>query len=123
MTSIIKRITSKRSSKVKTYEYTGDTESISKNVTHVQFHPSVTKVHDEAFKDCSKLKEVVLSDGITKIGNGSFQGCKRLKRVVLNNGLKRIGHDAFSGCSSIKSITIPSTVIRIGDRHLNTVVV
>ena len=101
---------------MKTFEYTGGSESIPKNVTHVQFHPSVTEVHDEAFKDCSKLKEVVFSDSITNIGNGSFQGCTKLKRVVLNNDLKQIGHDAFSGCLLLDSITIPYTVTKIGDR-------
>ena len=100
MTNIIKRLISKRSPKVKTLEYTGDTESIPKTITHVQFHPSVTEVHDEAFKDCSELKEIVFSDGITKIGKGSFHGCKRLKRVVLNNGIIKIGNDAFRGCVS-----------------------
>jgi len=116
MTNIIKRIISKRSSKLRTFEYTGDTKSIPKNITHVQFHPSVTEVHDEAFKDCTKLKEIVLSDSINIIGNGSFKGCKRLKRVVLNNGLKYIELDAFSGCLSLDSITFPSSVIYIGDR-------
>ena len=115
MTNIIKRIISKRS-KVRTFEYTGDTVSIPNIVTHVQFHPSVTEVHDEAFKDCNKLKEVVLSDGITQIGNRSFQGCTKLKRVVLNDGLIQIGDDSFSGCTSLVSITIPSTVTKIGDR-------
>ena len=115
MTNIIKRIISKRS-KVRKFEYTGGSESIPKNVTHVQFHPSVTKVHDEAFKDCIKLNEVVFSDGITIIGNESFKGCTKLKRVVLNDGLKQIGHDAFRGCTSLDSITFPSTVTKIGNR-------
>ena len=101
---------------MKTFEYTGGSESIPKNVTHVQFHPSVTEVHDEAFKDCNKLKEVVLSDSITKIGNGSFKGCTKLMRVVLNDGLKQIGDDAFSGCTSLESIAFPYTVTKIGDR-------
>ena len=102
MTNIIKRIISKRSSKVKTFEYTGgSSESTPKNVTHVQFHPSVTEVHDDAFKGCTKLKEVVLSNDITQIGNGSFKGCIKLKRVVFNNGLKQIGDliPALAGCS------------------------
>ena len=52
MTNIIKRIISKRLSKVRTFQYAGGgSESIPKNVTHIQFHPSVTEVHDEAFKD------------------------------------------------------------------------
>jgi len=89
---------------------------VPKHITHVKFHPSVTEVHDEAFKDCTKLKEVVFSDGITKIGNRSFKGCTKLKRVVFNNGLKQIGHDAFANCSSLDSVTFPSTITKIGDR-------
>ena len=117
MTNIIKRMISKKSFKVRTYEYVGgSSESIPKNVTHIHFHSSVTEVHDEAFRGCSKLKEVVFSDGITTIGDGSFKGCKRLKRVVLNYGLKQIGDDAFANCISLDSITFPSTVTKIGDR-------
>ena len=116
MPSTIKRLISKRSLKVRTFEYTGVSDSVPKNITHVQFHPSVTKVHDEAFKGCNKLKEVVLSEGVTAIGNGSFKDCKKLKRVVLNNGLKQIGDDAFANCSSIERISIPSTVTILDNR-------
>ena len=114
MPSMLKRIFSKRSSKVRV-KYMGY-ENVLKHITHVKFHPSVTEVHDEAFKDCTKLKEIVLSEGITKIGNRTFKGCTKLKRVVLNHGLKVIGNDAFANCTSLDSITFPSTVTKIGDR-------
>jgi len=107
------------------------------NVTHVQFHPSVTKIDNETFKECSRLREVILNEGLRKIGEGAFAdcislerivfpstvleigddaffGCTRLREVVLNEGVTQIGKQAFRGCSSLKAITLPSTLTEIG---------
>jgi len=103
------------------------------NVTHVQFHPSVTEVGNETFKGCSQLREVILNDCLREIGEeafadcksleriavpstvvkidgNAFSGCFRLREVVLNQGITQIGKYAFHGCSSLRRIVIPSTV-------------
>jgi len=121
------------------YEYTNTGGYIPQNVTHVRFHPSVTKIGKEgAFKYCDKLREVALNDGlreigkkafgyctslqrinipstVTKINNGAFYGCKSLVEVVLNDGLREIGNSAFQDCTALQSINIPSTVTKIGN--------
>ena len=118
------------------FEYTGKI-SVPKNVTFVRFHPSITKIEDEAFKDCKLLNQVVFNEGLKKIGKNSFDdctslesitlpstvtdigkraftSCENLREVVFNDGLKYIGHYSFWDCKSLQSITIPSSVKFIG---------
>ena len=106
------------------------------NVTHVQFHHSVTKIDNETFKGCSQLREVILNEGLREIGeeafadctslerivfpstiveidDNAFSGCTRLREVVLNEGITKIGKQAFHGCSSLEGIILPSTLTEI----------
>ena len=116
------------------FEYTG--EAVPDNVTHVRFHPSVVNVHYQAFKELTKLREVVFNYGLREIGNAAFYGCRslqsinipstvnnigcsafggctNLRDVVLSDGLKKIKVGVFDGCTSLQSITIPLTVEEI----------
>jgi len=118
------------------YEYQGNGHRIPKDVKRVRFHPSVTKIDDEAFNYCKRLRQVVFNEGLQTIGGRAFYGCKslqsitlpstvteiglcafqscgELRKVVLNEGLEKIDQYAFYGCSSLESITIPSTVTDI----------
>ena len=90
-------------------------------------------IEDFAFANCTKLREVSLSESIKKIGDfafstdtalvkinvpngviGSccFMGCSKLKDVKLGN-VTVIGESAFLDCTSLKEITIPESVIEI----------
>jgi hypothetical protein len=123
------------------FEYTGKI-SVPKNVTCVQFHPSVTKVEngtlfgDWAFKDCNELKKVVFNEGLKKIGKKAFMECNKLetisfpstlieisnyafymnnmKQIVFNEGLQKIEHNSFWGMKSLESVTMSSSVKLIG---------
>lgn len=61
-----------------------------------------------AFKDCSKIRALILPDGITKIGRESFWDCSALCSLSLGKGLSLIDRDAFYGCESLSDISIPS---------------
>jgi len=61
-----------------------------------------------AFKDCSSLSSLSLSDTIEYISDGTFTGCTSLKQLVLPAGLTE-----FSGMlngSSIEEVTIPASI-------------
>lgn len=61
------------------------------------------------------LEEVYMSDNVTKIGDNAFEKCYRLKLSDdLPSKLENIGASAFRYCQSIKSITLPRTLKRIG---------
>ena len=76
---------------------------------------SLETIGNHAFSSCTALKSVDLSEAssLTTIKT-SFPGCTGLENVVLNEGLKEIGGSAFNSCKKLKKIHIPSTVTAIG---------
>ena len=53
--------------------------------------------------------------GVTKIGDEAFKDCVRLEKIELPNGVTEIGENAFIGCTGLRTIRIPKTVTKIGD--------
>lgn len=91
----------------------------------------VIAVWNHAFKGCSGIEKIIVSEGIEILGNGAFLNCKGLKEVELPGTLKRIGTTDPAGCPAIlggmtkfdgafeytglESITIPDRVKYIGE--------
>jgi len=55
----------------------------------------VTTIGDDAFRGCSSLKNIVITDGITTIGECAFMSCSNLCNVSLSKDLTYIGDGAF----------------------------
>lgn len=73
----------------------------------------VTKIGDNAFKNCKFFKTVIIPHGVTEIGSGAFENCTELERVVIPTSVKEIGAGAFKGCTSLTNIAIPNSVTKI----------
>ena len=73
-------------------------------------YTSVKKIETGAFRNDTKLEEIVLPNELESIGADAFYGCTSLKRINLPNTLTHIGHSAFEGCSALEYIYIPSSV-------------
>ena len=80
--------------------YSGDID-IPAEVVSAGRRYAVTDILDEAFKDCTALRSVVMGENIDSIGISSFEGCTMLSRVVFNDELHVIGVQAFKGCTSL----------------------
>ncbi len=63
---------------------------------------------DHIFYRCSKLKNVVFSEGVAEIPEGMFFCCTALEHVEIPESVKVIGPMAFYGCSSLEHIDLPS---------------
>ena len=87
-----------------------------KELTSVTIPEGVTHIDVHAFDNCTGLKSVSLPSSLKDIGYAAFGGCVALESVTIPNGVKSIGPDAFNGCRAIKSVVIPESVTRIGDR-------
>ena len=58
----------------------------------------------------------MVPDGITSIADGAFKNNTKVKQIVLPNTVKTIGAEAFYNCSSLESINVPEGLTRIEDR-------
>ena len=72
----------------------------------------VTKISNEAFKNCTSLTSITIPYSITEIGGDAFSGCTSLKSVEFaeNSTLTDIGQGAFENCTSLADIVIPGSV-------------
>lgn len=99
--------------------------------------PNVTEIDWKAFRGCSNLKYITISDDADYIGRAAFRdcaslvhftlpekldgvsartfmGCVKLESVDLPEKCETIGDEAFCRCSSLKEINIPNSVYWIG---------
>ena len=110
-------------------EYSGNVV-IPESVTYNGKTYSVTSIGSSAFRDCSGLKSVNISDlaAWCNISFGSdyanplyyahhlFLNGEEIKDLVIPNSVTSIGDDTFYGCSGLTSVTIPNSVTSIGER-------
>ena len=83
-------------------------------LTSVTIPNSVTSIGYQAFYGCSGLTSVTIPNSVTSIGDSAFRYCSGLTSVEIPNSVKSIGYQAFYGCSGLTSVTIPNSVTSIG---------
>ena len=83
-------------------------------LTNVTLAPTIEKVPDSAFRECTSLTSIAFASQITTYAQSSFSGCTALTSIVFADNAK-IGAYAFKGCTSLTSITIPDSVTSIGN--------
>lgn len=74
----------------------------------------VTSIGTYAFRDCHKLKKVIIPDGVTIIGFYAFSSCTELESIEIPNSVISIDARAFGGCSSLTSVDMGDGVTSIG---------
>lgn len=78
------------------------------------FNSTLTRIGEKAFDGIyHSFTEVIMPDTVTSIGNYAFRGCSTLERIHISNSLTDIGVFAFESCG-IASMALPNTVISIG---------
>ena len=84
---------------------------------------TVTAIGDQAFWECTYLKEVTIPQSVTSIGDRAFDECIHLKTLSfgensfgenIETNIKTIGNYAFFHCNDLESVTIPQSVTSIG---------
>ncbi|MBE6284981.1 MAG: hypothetical protein E7093_00845 [Bacteroidales bacterium] len=80
----------------------------------VEIPYGVKYIGEEAFSNCSALREIGIPGSVEDMGYRAFAASNLLK-VVIGDGVKRIGQSAFESCGVLSEIEIPNSVISIGD--------
>ncbi len=73
----------------------------------------LTRIADNAYKNCTGLRSIIVSDSVTSIGESAFDGCKSLQSVTLPRTLSDIQYRTFADCTALQSIVLPQGVMAI----------
>ncbi len=69
----------------------------------------VTEIAAGAYKNCKKLKSVVIGKNVKTIKPKAFMGCKSLKKITIKSTvLKKVGKNAFKGINAKAVIKVPA---------------
>ena len=82
------------------------TVTVPKRITYQGVNYPITSIGTQAFKDCKKMKRILLPLTVTEIGTEAFSGCSELTEIVLPPELKKIGNFAFEHCKKVKTIEL-----------------
>ena len=63
-----------------------------------------------AFRNCTILTKITISNGIENIGDNAFYGCNNLESVIIPDSVTSVGTNVFYNCP-ITYASIPSVVI------------
>lgn len=94
-------------------KYFDDTSTVLVVPAYVNSFP-VDAIAEDAFKDRTTIRSVVICNGIKRISG--FSGCNSIldwNDVSIPESVEAIGNGCFSGCS-FSEVTIPNTVTSIG---------
>src|SRR6476620_11587058 len=80
---------------------------------------NVTRIANNAFRDCADLTSVTIPNSVTSIGNNAFYRCDNLTSVSIGNSVTSIGSEAFYQCTALTLVIIPNSVTSIGNNAFN----
>lgn len=70
---------------------------------------SISSVSKNTFKDCKKLKSVIIGANVKSVGEAAFYGAKNLKKITIKSTkLTKIGKNAFKGINAKASFSLPA---------------
>lgn len=86
-------------------EYTGDVV-IPETVTFGGVSYTVTFISAHAFRSCSGLNNITISNSVSNIGSHAFYNCSGLRSIFIGKSVNSIGELAFYGCNCLNKVSI-----------------
>lgn len=71
-------------------------------------------IPEEAFKNCTNLKSIILPQKTLALGYESFENCTNLSDITLPEQITTFSGSVFWGCEKLNKIDIPNSVTWIG---------
>jgi len=82
-------------------------------LSYVTFPEDLTRIGNNAFWQCTALKEISIPYKVTSIGESAFAWCIGLTTLNIPNGVTTLEKNAFLGCTNISSLTLPISLENI----------
>ena len=79
--------------------YSGDNSEL-KIIDNINGNP-VTRLADNAFKNCKNLTKVVVPDSVVNMGDHVFYGCVNLDEIIIPNDMNYIGKYSFDNTKAL----------------------
>lgn len=70
----------------------------------------VETIGNYAFRDCIKLRTIVMPNTVRELGVGVFGNCSSLEEIQLSNRIEVLSSQVFSYCTALKNIHIPEGI-------------
>jgi len=80
-----------------------------KKLEKIEIPETVKYIGEDAFRNCSKLKSVVIN-GAENIEKGAFRNCSKLESISFGDGVKNVGPEVCKNCSKLKSVYLGKDV-------------
>ena len=78
--------------------------------------PNLNKIGNEAFRNCTNLRNVDIPRSVTYLGATAFEGCTSLQNCYMDNSqIDKLHASTFVGCSALITVTLPSTLTYVGE--------
>lgn len=88
-------------------------------ITQVIIPEGVEEIQESAFERCIMIPYLTLPKGLKRIGNMAFCRCYNMAYVALNDELEEIGEEAFGFCGKLKAIRLSDHLRKIGSTAFN----
>lgn len=82
------------------------------DIERIVLPSGLTRIDDDAFMNCKKLREVIISNSVEYLSG--FYGCSSIRSIRIPRGVKTIGDNAFTGCTKLVDAVLPDSVSSIG---------
>ena len=76
----------------------------------------VTSIGDYAFKDCTGITQLTISEGVT-IGTRAFEGCAGITQLTISEGVT-IGRGAFMDCTGIAKTYVSCRLDKLAKKEI-----
>ena len=78
--------------------------------------PNLVKINNNAFRNCTNLRNVDIPRSVTYLGATAFEGCTSLENCYMDHSqIDNLHASTFVGCSALTTVTLPSTLTYVGE--------
>ncbi|MDE6006966.1 MAG: leucine-rich repeat protein [Muribaculaceae bacterium] len=79
-------------------------------IASISLPNTLESINGYAFRNCTKLSEIVVPEGVTTVGEHCFENCTSLTSVSLPTTLKILENHLFNNCNKLESFVFQPTM-------------